>query len=376
MGDMKRTSLYYPEIAIPPERWLKQAVLYFDQVASIVPQNINRWTERQIEQSANIGIASPKRLIVVSEDLRYLEAEEEYRPIYPESLVQTAGSAQEAFNRDFLESLLSQRFQETLGDRRGWLFSEMMHVFKGPPALFKLLVDDGYARPHLFDSEWYIFERSTAHLYMSILAKHLARQDADDTVPSTSQEYGSYRDITFRVGEAVSGVCVADLVFVHAIPAPAIDASIKEILSFKRRHRDELLLFRQEVSLLEENLAKAEDIEHVKHALSEFAERKTSALSELRRSFSDATFDITLESLQSLVQMRSPTLWLSAAALGGKLEKISEVPVTSLASGAVVSAVVQVGVKVASGLKKKRNLDRSSAFSYLYHCERELGGEP
>lgn len=33
---MKATVLYYPTISIPDNFWLRQALLYFDEVASIV----------------------------------------------------------------------------------------------------------------------------------------------------------------------------------------------------------------------------------------------------------------------------------------------------------------------------------------------------
>jgi hypothetical protein len=34
---IKRAILYYPTITLPPGGWLRQAILYWDQVGSIVP---------------------------------------------------------------------------------------------------------------------------------------------------------------------------------------------------------------------------------------------------------------------------------------------------------------------------------------------------
>lgn len=36
---MNRTILYYPTINIPNDEWLRHALLYYDQVSSIIPQN-------------------------------------------------------------------------------------------------------------------------------------------------------------------------------------------------------------------------------------------------------------------------------------------------------------------------------------------------
>lgn len=37
---MKRTVLYYPTISIPDGPWLRRALFYFDEVASIVPRTV------------------------------------------------------------------------------------------------------------------------------------------------------------------------------------------------------------------------------------------------------------------------------------------------------------------------------------------------
>jgi hypothetical protein len=37
---MKRTVLYYPTISIPNGAWLRRALFYFDEIASIVPSTL------------------------------------------------------------------------------------------------------------------------------------------------------------------------------------------------------------------------------------------------------------------------------------------------------------------------------------------------
>ncbi len=368
---MKKTALYYPEIAIPSGTWLRQAVLYFDELASIVPASITRWTERQLLQQTFEGERIPE-LAVVSDDLYRLESEGLYRPILPESLVESYGPEREEFSDDFVTALLSTAFQSTLGDRRAWILDSPIHVRKGTPGLFGLMIQEGYAKIDPVEPGWLLFERSTSHLYMSILAKHLARRDAHDTVPSTSGAESKYRDIAFRVGNGTSGMCVADLLFSNVLPCPKPGTPIGPILKFKRKRRDELGRFRECVSSLEASLSKATSPEDIKSIVSDFGDRERVALSELNKSFVDAAFDITMQSIQSLVQIRSPTLWLTSAALAGKCE-VASLPVTQLAFGAGFSAFVQVSVVVASGVKKQVDENKSNAFAYVHYAQKELG---
>ena len=42
-----RTVLYYPTIEIPSDRWLRQALLYWDRVGSIVPRSFDDYQDSQ-----------------------------------------------------------------------------------------------------------------------------------------------------------------------------------------------------------------------------------------------------------------------------------------------------------------------------------------
>jgi hypothetical protein len=64
---IKRTILYYPTISVPTGNWLRQAILYWDEVSSIVPKS---WDE--------------KLLIAYTQDIQYLKSEGEFRSIDPD----------------------------------------------------------------------------------------------------------------------------------------------------------------------------------------------------------------------------------------------------------------------------------------------------
>jgi len=59
---IKQTILYYPTISVPSSRWLRQAILYWDEIGSIVPQ---RYDETE--------------LIPYTLDVQFLKDEGEFR---------------------------------------------------------------------------------------------------------------------------------------------------------------------------------------------------------------------------------------------------------------------------------------------------------
>lgn len=372
MADVKKVALYYPEIAIPDREWLSQAVLYYDQVGSIVPGALEFWIEQRDKKSATHGAGVRVDTPLVSRDLEQLWKEGEYRPFHPESLVEGYSPESDELVDDFLKALTSERFQRSLGDPRGWVFDADIHVRKGTPKLFDLLVDSNYAKRSLDNEDWISFERSTAHLYMSLLAKHLALGDHEHTVPCTSARGSSFRDIAFRLGDNSAGVCVAEILFRNVLPCPRTGMPMAKVLEFKRRRKDELLRFRREVSDLEDQLSAATTADEIRGVVSDYSDRKNIALADLQKSASDANFHLVLRSMESLVQIRTPVLLLAGTALVGEVTKIADVSLPWFAAGVAGSAAIHVGVTVASGVRRKRHDQQGSAFSYVHHVESEL----
>ncbi len=72
--NMKRTVLYYPTISIPNGAWLRRALFYFDEIASIVPSTLYF--------SGELGPA----LVVVSDEVLFLESEGVFRRMTPDNL--------------------------------------------------------------------------------------------------------------------------------------------------------------------------------------------------------------------------------------------------------------------------------------------------
>jgi hypothetical protein len=68
---LTRTILYFPTIAVPNGTWLRRALLYWDEVASIVPQGY-----------------TGESLIPYTPEVQYLLSEGVFKPISPTRLRQ------------------------------------------------------------------------------------------------------------------------------------------------------------------------------------------------------------------------------------------------------------------------------------------------
>jgi len=141
-----RTLLYYPTIKVPSGSWLKQAILYWDEVASIVPGD---WHE--------------ETLIPFTPEIEYLLNEGVFRPIRPESLARSWDDVHE-FEKEIRALVGSRGFTRMLGPKSGWIVDAPIHINKISKQLVHHIEELGLAstrEARKGDSKWYTFERRT-----------------------------------------------------------------------------------------------------------------------------------------------------------------------------------------------------------------------
>jgi hypothetical protein len=372
MSTLDKTALYYPEIAIPSGGWIRQALLYFDSIASIVPASIQLWTARQLELFAKRGEPVPASIATISNDLDLLTKEKQYRPISPDGFIEIDSFERSIFQDEFLSNLLSNSFQRGLGVKAAWIFDAGVHINKMPPDLLDLLIGEGYAE-RTDDPDWFNLERSTALLYMSLLAKYLARADYYDTVPCTSGAHSAYNDVVFREDKTIGAAAVAGVLFKNILPCPAEHTPLNEIMRFKEKRKSELRAFRSRVADLERDISTAHSIEEIKSVVQRFGEERDSALEDLNTSFWEQFRDGALQSSRALIRLSSPTVWLTGAAIANHLTATTQLAPATTAIGLATVGTIEVGVLSITGAIQRRQTFKDSAFSYVYYTERELG---
>lgn len=135
--------------------------------------------------------------------------------------------------------------------------------------------------------------------------------------------------------------------------------SIKEIVKFKKKYRDELLKFRREVDALSDRLVKDDRPEQAVVAWKEKMELEISTITKL---MNESRWQVAWGSLKAMLDMKR----LGAVeALGAVGVVAAHVPVSVAAGGMAVAGVVEIATQVMEhGRRKRRTLD-GSAFSYL-----------
>ncbi|MEI9909664.1 MAG: hypothetical protein WDO71_08285 [Bacteroidota bacterium] len=94
-----RTILYYPTIDIPSNSWLRHALLYWDEVSSIIPNTIN------IEEE-------------LSRDIHFILMKDNLKPARPEDLINREGGFEilRKFETEFTTIVQSDQYKRLLAE--------------------------------------------------------------------------------------------------------------------------------------------------------------------------------------------------------------------------------------------------------------------
>jgi hypothetical protein len=362
-----RTILYYPTISVPTGEWLRYAVLYWDEVSSIVPMEYDP--------------KEPKAIIDYSPDIRLLESEGVFRPINPEMLVRKQRWEKlKCFENEIKDRIESQSFQRGLppedirrrkqnydyrlleqGADPIWLTFRIHHD-KVSDLLLEFLEDEGLA---IGEYPWLYCERRTALLYMSVLAKYLADIDSDYTVPGTDNS--RYQKMVFETDSEKDGFPGLSINMQNLIPVPREDVPFSKIIKFKQKRKDELIQFRLFLSEFQEDLASCEREPDIRRTVVDYQERLVQGVRSLERTMKEEKGSLVMGSVKTLLGIGNPLLWKLATE---NIAILQNLPVELQTVGVGVSTAVSIGALLINNRNKQRALLRESPFAYYYHARR------
>ncbi|MBY0097313.1 DUF6236 family protein [Mesobacillus maritimus] len=348
---MKRTILYFPRIEIPDGEWLRNSLLYWDDISSIVPETP--------EYSNNS----------LSPELDYLLSVGEYRPLNPGKLLQT-----EKLKEEF-ETELTSKLRDYLSnikiEKNNWInHSSSYHIYRDKLTykMIQLLKNEGVLSEGNSE-EWVSVEEQVGYLYMSLLAKYLAKIDKNHTVIGTDQAgyYNfTYPTISSSSTENHKGTPILSNQLNNILPTPVGDVPFEEIVDFKKRHRDELLQFRTIISEFENEIGLSESFHEVKEKVVTYKEKIEFGTNEVAKALRGSQIKFIFSSLYSLVNTQTPNL------LTDLLTPLdTKLPIDTTTIGAGLTGSIVIG---GAYLKNRENLmDRLSnnAFVYLYHANKQ-----
>lgn len=359
---MNRTILYYPTIDIPNDKWLRHALMYWDEVSSIVPMS---WENNM--------------LMNLSPEIHYLMDEGQFRPVKPEDLFMKGNwELVKSFNKEFIGKIKTPHFQQLSGTDKNRLksrihknkldLSSRIHSNKITYGVFDFLEEKGLARKGDYYDEWFYFEEKTAFLYMSLLAKYLAEIDPEHVTIGTDNSI--YERYNFRSVNGIKGGPVLSFYLNKILPTPIEDVPFEKIIEFKRKRNDNLIEFRKIISGFESKLSGAGSASELKSIVVGFEEELTKGTNDLAATLNDSKIKYALKGLNSLINIKSPTSWTAVGSMinqGMNLINIS-LPLNIL--GVVAVAGIQLSINYVEKGNENRERLRKGSFSYIYDAQR------
>jgi len=368
MAVVASSALYYPYIDVRSERWLRSAILFWDEIRTIVPDSIREpYSSDTARALADSGVLVPVKVASGMQEIEDLTdsvldyltdpaaaplllGQEGRNPLQPEKL------------SPFLENLVR------------------VHPEKLPYML------NGYFHSSLQQDGFYSVPKSFADFYMTLLATKLAGRlglslvtestNADKlaiavrqgrpfgtTDPEFPQRrrhgyfdaFGHRRRLPGQVFPALLlDITVQNIEIPREIP-------ISELLKFKTSHREELATFRREITRLASEVPPDSSVEAASQALQDqYKNNVLPAIKSLRTSLKAQGWDACLNGfLKASFFTAAPT---SAAILAG-------MP-SSLALVAGVGVSVTASAVMLASQRERAKLD--SPYSYLLAIEKKF----
>jgi len=360
-----RTILYYPTINIPSNSWLRHALLYWDEVSSIIPQS---WGDRY--------------LYALSPDLHYLIDEGQFRAIKPDELI-LKGDNWEAFHEfqtEFKTTIQSPQFQNLI-KRKSFSLSGIhidkvrdsnlvarVHSNKTSDNLVDFLEEFGLAKRDKHNYEWLMFERHTALIYMSLLAKYLADVDKKQTTIGT--DYGVYEKFNFKRVREKEGFPVVSMNLSNVLPTPVAGVPLEKIIDFKRKRRDELLYFRKNLMEFQSKISTAKSNTELKEIAASFQENIEVGVKGISATLKDSRIETVFKSFKSLINLKSPTTIISATVLANEKYHMFDAPLHLKIAGLATVGLLELAGNYIELRNKQLAKTRESAFSYLLQAQR------
>jgi hypothetical protein len=349
----KKTILYYPTITIPTGPWLRQALLYWDELGSIVPQDYTYG----------------RKLVLYSPDIEWLTGEGVFRPFRPEAIGQGGGRIVDEFQSELVAAITSADFRKMLPPIKTRLLAARIHKDKVSDEIFSWLRKKRLAREEPRDDIWYYFEKKTALLYMAKLAKYLAAGAMEATVIGT--DLREYEHLNFGASDPKNAVVSLTAGFQRVLPVPREDVSLGDILDFKRRRRDHFLHFRQMLNDIEDKLAACKSEVETKAAVAAFSTKLQASLTDLQAVLKDGKVATFWGSMECLLKASAPA-WLSAAFVkAGVATTIATLPISCVIGGAGLVGSILVGKYLVDKRNERRTSMRQSQLSYFFEAKRE-----
>ena len=355
---MPQSILYYPTIDIQDGNWLRNAVLYWDSVSSIVPfEEYNHF----------------------SPELKYLRENGVYFPSFPKDLFESQYAND--FTQAFLRRLksyakgnlpfdsspkkcashhLNTKTKIQKNKIHAPILYDLIHQHKIPRSLYEFLIDERYISDYGYDG-WMEIDNRVATIYMRTLAEFTVKASEREMVIG-SDRYSSQQELYFRSFPSSNQFCYS-LKLTNCFPQPNMDIGYEYLLNFKQKRRQEFQHFKIQLYDFERTLSMCHSIEEVRFEENAFFERWQTEIEDMRKIYKDERIKCFWGSLSSLI---------ATPVVPEMIERIGGNALSPFASSIILggAGLISVGHQMVNYRNKINEHNRNSGFLYILEGQR------
>lgn len=288
---MAQTILYYPKINVQDGTWLRNAILYWDEVSSIVPYENYEDLSPELLYLQNLGVYNA----VYPQDLFFSEFAEDFCDTIVKRIAAYDGSITR--NRNTIQNKKVRIHKNKI---YAPALHELIHYKKLPQSLLLFFEEKRFINDYNVGG-WMEIDSKIAQIYMRTLAEYSIKCSNKDIVLGTDTATHN-REIYSRVRnrrDLQAQCCKINIE--NCLPQPSMDVSYEDILDFKARRKDEFCAFRAKIRELETNIYNADSPELIKHHEVQFIESWKQCSEDFYRVLKESRITFFLSSLVSLV---------------------------------------------------------------------------
>jgi hypothetical protein len=364
-------ALYYPWIEIEDEPWLKNAILYWDKIQTIVPRSIeNPYKNKTTNELFSEGLLVPfyvhsdqNDIEELTQDaLEYLYSTEGTQILFPEE------------TSDFYRLMYHDKFSRHLID------VITMYPEKLPNEI-RYLIEESYSR----QGETIAVGKPFANYYMTLLATHLSEKHGiallTDSAPNSQLANVARLDgylSLYPVGyddrrrnararrthskrdRSLAPAMLADLIIEGIQIDP--DTPVNKIVAFRNKFQNELGHFRTQVSELTSDISNEQTLDALRQNIyDKYLNEVKPAIDSLRKGLKDNLIRCVTDNLLKISSFSIPTTSISLALLG------LSIPYALLAGTGISLTASSVRYNVG-----KAKLLRENPYTYLLKAQKEF----
>lgn len=331
-------ALYYPYILIPDNLWLRRAILYWDKINPIVPQEVEIPQNHISHELEKYGIL----------DL-----------IRPEDCFAHHWIEWQKVREDFIELIRNLKNSGIIPPKERHNYQYRIHWHK-----FDYELMDELAPFHLYQrsGDWLYFERNAGKLYMNFLATNLA--NFLHLEPLTDSRLHQSDFLRAQLVGLHGHETFISLMLEQLLPAPKEEVSVKKIIKFKEKHKGELLAFRRLIRGVINSLESVTDER-------QFWGKLNSVKDDIKEQSLILHGRLKENGIETVFNVLETSFKLSVPQIGAVIGATAiSVPLGAIVFG--VNAAIKIGKEIFEGHMRRNSILETNPYTYVFNVKEKL----